>query len=100
MKDILLDQDGDLIIENGDFKIGYSDNQHQEHILKAEKGEYKEFPEVGVGISQMLSDDRYDEMMIEMKKQLQYDGMKIKTIRFEQDGQLIIDGKYSDNGQR
>lgn len=100
MKDILLDQDGDLIIENGDFKIGYSDNQQQEHILKAEKGEYKEFPEVGVGISQMLSDDRYDEMMIEMKKQLQYDGMKIKTIRFEQDGQLIIDGKYSDNGQR
>jgi len=98
MKDILLDQDGDLSIENGDFKIGESDNRHQEHILRAEKGEYKESPEVGVGISQMLSDDRYDEMMIEMKKQLQYDGMKIKTIRFEGDGKLIIDGKYSNNG--
>ncbi|MEO2064485.1 MAG: oxidase [Christiangramia sp.] len=99
MIDVLLDQDGDLLIEGGDFKTGYSDNQHQEHILIAHKGEYKESPEVGVGVADILSDDTYDEMLIEMKKQLQYDGMKIKNIRFQEDGKLIIDGKYiSENG--
>ena len=98
MRDILLDENDDLLIRNGDFVIGESDNQHQQHILIANKGEYKESPEVGVGISKMLNDDSYDEMMIEMKKQLEYDGMKIKNIRFEENGKLIIDGKYKNNG--
>lgn len=98
MIDVLLGQDGDLEFENGDFKTGFSDNQHQEHILRAHKGEYKENPEVGVGVADMLNDDAYDEMMIEMKKQLQYDGMRIRNIRFQEDGKLIIDGKYPDNG--
>ena len=99
MIDVLLDKDGDLKIEDGDFKTGYSDEQHQELILRTHKGEWKESPEVGVGIADMLNDDSYDEMLIEMKKQLQYDGMKIRNIRFQEDGKLIIDGKYiSENG--
>jgi len=53
MNDILLDRNGDLNFKNGDLEIGYSDNQHQEHILIANKGEYREFPELGVGIHQI-----------------------------------------------
>lgn len=98
MNDILLDTDGDLVIKNGDFEIVFSDNQHQEHILLANKGEFKEFPEIGVGIHAMLGDDDYTDMLIEIKKNLEYDGMKIKNVRFDENGNLDIDGYYKNNG--
>lgn len=94
MNDILLTENDDLRIENGDFVIGYADNQHQKHILIATKGEYKEFPELGVGISKMLSDDDFTNMLIEAKKNLQYDGMDIENISFNEKGKLIIEGRY------
>ncbi|MGM8362127.1 oxidase [Flavobacterium sp. ARAG 55.4] len=94
MTDLLLDQTGDLKITNGDFEIGYSDNQHQEHILLANKGEFKEFPELGVGLNRMLSDDDYMPFLIDAKKNLEYDGMKINNVKFEENGNLNIDGYY------
>lgn len=94
MDDIILDNDGDLNLENGDLKIGFSDNQHQEHILIASKGDYKEFPELGVNIVQMLGDDAFTAVLIEAKKNLEYDGMKINNIKFEENGNLNIDGYY------
>lgn len=94
MKDILLDSKGDLLIQNGDFVIGESDNQHQLDIITAAKGEFKEFPEIGVGINEMLSDDDFVEFLIEAKKNLEYDGMKINNIEFTADGSLNIDGNY------
>lgn len=94
MRDLVLDENGDLSIINGDFVTGYSDNQHQEHILVATKGEYKEFPELGVGIEQILNDDDWMSVLIEAKKNLEYDGMKIKNIKFEDNGNLNIDGYY------
>lgn len=94
MKDLIFDENGDLAIVNGDFVIGESNNQHQKDILIATKGEIKEFPEIGVGIAAMLSDDDYTDLLIEAKKNLEYDGMKINNIEFTTDGKLHIDGKY------
>jgi hypothetical protein len=94
MDDIILDNSGDLDLESGDLKVGFSDNQHQEHILVAAKGDYKEFPELGVNIVQMLSDDAFTATLIEAKKNLEYDGMKINNITFEENGNLNIDGYY------
>ena len=96
MTDILLDDIGDLAIENGDIVWGYSNNRHQEHILIANKGEFKEFPELGVGLNRMLSDDDYMPLLIEAKKNLEYDGMKINNIKFEENGNLNIDGYYKE----
>jgi hypothetical protein len=94
MTDILLDNTGDLAMQNGDFVLGFSDNTHQEHILIAAKGEFKEFPELGVGLNKMLSDDDYTSFLIEAKKNLEYDGMKINNIKFEENGNLNVDGYY------
>lgn len=94
MKDILLDDNGDLLIQDGDFVIGDADNQHQLDIITATKGEFKEFPEIGVGISEMLSDDDFIEFLIEAKKNLEYDGMIINNIEFTTEGKLNVDGKY------
>jgi hypothetical protein len=94
MTELLLDENGDLATQDGDFVTGFSDNQHQEHILIATKGEYKEFPELGVGIVQMLCDDDWMNVLIEAKKNLEYDGMKINNVKFEENGNLTIDGYY------
>jgi hypothetical protein len=94
MTDILLDNTGDLEVLNGDLVLGYSDNTHQEHILMATKGEFKEFPEIGVGLNRMLGDDDYISFLIDAKKNLEYDGMKINNIKFEENGNLTIDGYY------
>ena len=95
MKDILIDEENDLRLLAGDFEVGSSDNQQQKAILTTEKGEWKEHPEVGVGIAQMLADDLYTEVLIEIKKQLEYDGMQINDVALQEDGKLLIDGQYN-----
>lgn len=95
MKDILIDEENDLRLLAGDFEVVYSDNQQQKAILTTEKGEWKEHPEVGVGIAQMLADDLYTEVLIEIKKQLEYDGMQINDVALQEDGKLLIDGQYN-----
>lgn len=84
----------ELQISDGDFVFAESDNQHQKHILQAFKGEFKTTPEIGVGIEQMLNDDSPVSFLIEAKKNLEYDGMKINNIYFTKDDKLIVDGKY------
>jgi hypothetical protein len=86
--------DNNLLIANGDFVVGDSSNQHQEHILIAHKGEYREFPEIGVGITDMLNDDEVDHWLIEIKKNLQYDGMQVDNVTFDNEGNIFIDGQY------
>jgi hypothetical protein len=95
MKDILIDDNNDLRLLAGDFEVGHSDNQQQKAILTTEKGEWKEHPEVGVGIAQMLADDLYTEVLIEIKKQLEYDGMQINDVALKEGGKLLIDGQYN-----
>ena len=98
MKDILIDNNNDLRLStDGDFEVGYSDNQQQKAILTTEKGEWKEHPEVGVGIAQILADDLYTEALIEIKKQLEYDGMQINDVALQEGGKLLIDGTYNSN---
>ena len=98
MKDILIDNNNDLRLStDGDFEVGYSDNQQQKAILTTEKGEWKEHPEVGIGIAQMLADDLYTEMLIEVKKQLEYDGMQINDVALQEGGKLLIDATYNSN---
>ena len=49
-QDILLDSNNDLQLYNGDFVIDNSDQQHVEHIVHAQKGEYKNYPITGFGV--------------------------------------------------
>ena len=53
-KDILLDETGDLLIENGDFVIGESSQQHVQDMLLASPGGNKAAPLFGVGLIHYL----------------------------------------------
>lgn len=74
-KDILRADEGDLVIQNGDFLIGESDQQHILDILDLQPGEVKEFPMVGFGaINYIKRIITADEFKRDLKLQLNYDG--------------------------
>lgn len=53
MKDILLDEIGDLRFENGDLVIGESEMQEVGLILQSNQGEWKNDPVLGPNLVQM-----------------------------------------------
>ena len=42
--------DDDMVIQNGDLLVDKSDQQHIEHILKANPGHFYKDPLIGIGI--------------------------------------------------
>lgn len=73
-QDFLRDKDGDLLIENGDFVFGSSDQQHVENIFLAQQGEYKEWPLIGFGaINYIKTKVRDSEFKRDLKLQLSFD---------------------------
>ena len=44
----------------------------------------------------MINDDNYMDVLIEAKKNLQYDGVEVKNIKFTDEGKLNVDGEYKD----
>lgn len=94
-KDILLDENGDLKIENGDLVIGDSSQQEIEQLVTGFKGEFKEFPIMGVGISKFLKTrGALTAAVKEIKIQLKSDGFNVNTVKI-QDQNIFIDAKRS-----
>jgi hypothetical protein len=83
--DILLDENGDLKIANGDFVIGDSNDQEIENLLVSAKGAFKEFPLVGGDIGKMLkSRSGQTAALKEIKYQLTNDGFDDLKIKIDE----------------
>lgn len=74
-KDIILDENNDLEIVNGDFVIDQSDQQHVKGIVSFQKGALKEFPLVGFGVETYLKQTTLNKLkfMRDLKVQLAND---------------------------
>ena len=83
--DILLDADGDLLMENGDLVIGEADNQNVELIFKANKGEIRSSPELGFGAGKYVkSTDPKARFKRDLKVELARDNYKDLDIEIDQ----------------
>jgi hypothetical protein len=84
-KDILLDQNGDLLIVDGDLVIGNSEQQDVDLIFSSHKGEYKEHPLLGFGASRYLkkSNNNVEEFVRELELQLELNGFENPEIDVE-----------------
>jgi len=91
--DILLDDNFDLVISDGDLVVGESTRQHQKLLLMTEKGELRDTPTRGVGIAHWIADDAPANITIETKRQFQLDGMKVSFARLV-GGKLETDARY------
>lgn len=81
--DILLDENDDLLIEDGDFVIGESSLQHQRLLLLCNKGEFKETPTCCVGLSRFLETGDSQALAREIDVEFTKDGMKVKQIAID-----------------
>lgn len=94
MDDFLLDTSNDLVVNNGDFVIGDASLQHQNHILLAQKGEFKNAPEIGVGVLTELNNENPRELLSQIRRNFEYDGMKVNSLKVAANGNLLIDAEY------
>ena len=86
--------ENDLVIQNGDFVITDSDQQHIEDIIQAYIGHYKEFPLAGVGIDlYMNSSGTQLELQRIIRLQLESDGYTINNVIITDEGKLYIDAE-------
>jgi hypothetical protein len=94
VKDFLEDEDGDLMIKDGDLVIGYSDQQHIKDIITANVGWWKQFPQVGVGVMSYLnSSGKQQEIERSVRIQLTADGYIVGNpkVKYDVEGTLTIE---------
>ncbi len=83
-QDIIVDpnENNDLVVDQGDFYIAYSDFQHIAHIIEAEPGHYKQWPILGFGIRKYLNGPFDGTVKRRLQLMLESDGFKTRRIVF------------------
>lgn len=78
--DILINNDI-KITSDGDLDVGESDQQHIEHILRANPGQFYQFPTIGAGTN-MLQHGNISEVDMRriVKKNLEDDNYRVNKI--------------------
>ncbi len=85
----------DLKIENGHIAIGETLPQNEFLLLVMNKGELKEDPLVGVGISDMLNDNDILGWKRKIRDGLKADGLTVEQISISSDGRIKkLEAKY------
>jgi len=99
--DILLDEDGDLLVENGDLVAGDATQQHIKHILKAHKGEFKWCPLLGVGIDEYVCSNHLQRNQLKKKVRanLKLAGYHVVKIHFDENGELCVEAYPISDGR-
>lgn len=91
-KDIITDSNGEIEILNGDIFINDSDSQHVEMILTADKGQFRQFPLIGVGIKKFSNGPLSPQFIKQsIKLQLESDGYNVRKIDVTKITEGIID---------
>ena len=93
MKDILLNNEYEVQVQNGDFLAGVSDNQHIALILATHAGEWKQYPLTGVGIDDVANDERFQYWENKIAAQLKADGLVVNRVRLSADS-LDVQARY------
>jgi hypothetical protein len=83
---------GDLLIQNGDFVTGPSDQQHVSDIITAFPGWWKEYPQLGVGLFAYYgSDGQGQQLVSSVSTQLTGDGYQSDpATKYQPDGTYLI----------
>ncbi|WP_299212742.1 hypothetical protein [uncultured Dokdonia sp.] len=95
MNDFIIEDD--LEIKNGDFRIDEASQQNLTHILLSQKGSFKEYPILGVGLTRYLnSPDSTARLRLEneIDKQLIYDNFNVRALDVNDLKNIKIDGNY------
>ena len=97
MKGILLDMNdkaGNILIDDKRMVVGDIALQNAKLIIEATKGEFKEKPLKGVGISRFDEDNTPDRLIREIRREFFDEGLHINSLKIGADGiELDVDYK-------
>lgn len=83
---ILIDSDYQPLISSGELQLGEITPQNQAIIIQSHKGELKENPALGVGISDMLLDHDPLYWRVRIRESLELDGQSVDEVRITTSG--------------
>jgi hypothetical protein len=91
MIDFLLDNDDDLLIENGDFATGESDNQSVYLVIKSSYGDWRESPILGANLQGFINSKLSDlQLKNKLKLALKSDGWALKKHSIDKNGAISV----------
>lgn len=94
--DIQLQQDYDLLTMNGDFSICENLNQQVACLLEAVKGDYRQHPNIGIGLSSYLLDEDTASLNRELRLQLKIEQLNLVSLQIN-NGQILVNIKRQNN---
>lgn len=93
--DYLRDENGDLIIVNGDFAKGDATRKHQRSLIINHPGSFTQFPGVGVGIRRLLLNEMSPaEAKLLIIEALELDGQTIDKLKINEDFTIDLEAGY------
>lgn len=87
-----LNNDNDLVIENGDFKQTTSHDQDIQKILSSNVGDYKQFPTLGTSIVDFINSENPYLIEQRVRLQLKADNFSVNRVRYA-NGKILIDAE-------
>jgi hypothetical protein len=97
MKDLILDNTGDLLTTNNDLVIGHSNIQHQETLIISQPCSFFENPDICIGAEDFLNGNDEDNGLVQVtREQFVKDGQVLKSIDYNSEtGDLKYDADYN-----
>ncbi|KAF0199571.1 MAG: hypothetical protein FD170_3890 [Bacteroidetes bacterium] len=92
-RDILICEDYDLLITDGDFVIGNCLDQQVALLLLASPGDIRSAPENGVGLPEFLLGEDNDDLNAAIRFQFKKDNLKLRKIKITST-QLTLDAEH------
>lgn len=84
-------------IANGDLFVDDSDQQHIQHILVADSGQFRQWPLLGVGIKKYLNGSaNQTDIKQTIRVQLRSDNFTVKTLEVKNDYSIKIDAQRNE----
>lgn len=88
--DILWEEGGDLRVDQGDFVLGLSDDQHVQDILEANPGDFKEIPIMGSSIVKAKNGALDGRLKNRIRINMQMDDYRVKSL-VQNEEEILID---------
>jgi len=91
MNDIILNSNFDPVLNNGDFVTNDSNAQEVALILKANQGEFRQFPTIGIGLNNHLNGSDLSRLKNDFESQINQIEGKSAKLTIGKDGSVAIE---------
>ncbi|BDD07515.1 hypothetical protein [Aureibacter tunicatorum] len=95
-RDILSDDNGDLLIEHGDFVVSHNDYGHIRNIMQSNYGSYSQFPSLGANLRSLQYGFWTPEFKRHLTIQLEFDNYDVNEINVPDTGEIQIHATRKD----